>query len=195
MNILQIFSTPIWQSEYPEFEENKEIFIKKIKEYQEENSSVKETNIFGYQSPKTLQLIPDLSPLFEYICQLAYKSIQDLDFVECDVAITSAWININDSKQCMNLPHLGKEVFTGIIYLCAPEKSGSFCIKNPSINPMWSGIELSKEKNEFTAENVRIDPVEGNIIFFPSYIPHFVEPNDHDEETISISFNVIAIPR
>ena len=49
---------------------------------------------------------------------------------------------------------------------------------------------------DFTKEPViRIEPVEGNIILFPSYLPHSVETNNHDEERISISFNLIALPK
>ena len=60
---------------------------------------------------------------------------------------------------------------------------------------MWKGCNLSNQKNQFTGESIRIEPVEGNIILFPSYIPHSVETNDHDEERISISFNIIALPK
>ena len=40
-----------------------------------------------------------------------------------------------------------------------------------------------------------IEPEEGSILFFPSYLPHSVTTNNHDEERISISFNVIALPK
>jgi ectoine hydroxylase-related dioxygenase (phytanoyl-CoA dioxygenase family) len=41
---------------------------------------------------------------------------------------------------------------------------------------------------------LKIEPEEGSLIIFPSYLPHSVEPNKHDEERISISFNVLALP-
>jgi uncharacterized protein (TIGR02466 family) len=60
---------------------------------------------------------------------------------------------------------------------------------------LWEGSSLTARKNEFTAERISISPVEGNIILFPSYLPHSVETNSHDEERISISFNLIAVPK
>ncbi|NBW70846.1 MAG: hypothetical protein EBR32_05505, partial [Bacteroidetes bacterium] len=42
---------------------------------------------------------------------------------------------------------------------------------------------------------IKIEPEEGSIVIFPSYLPHLVEPNNHDDERISISFNVIALPK
>jgi uncharacterized protein (TIGR02466 family) len=187
----------MWQSEYPEFEEHKEIFLTTIREYKEQNPS-KETprsNIAGYQSPNTLQGVPELRPLFEYICQIGFKAVADLDFVDCDIALTSAWLNINDSRQCMNSEHVHGDTFSGVFYLKAPEESGKLSIRNPGINCMWQGCHLTSSKNQFTGETIRLEPIEGNILLFPSYLPHSVETNNHDEERISISFNIIALPK
>ena len=192
---MPIYSTPLWQSEYPEFDEHKELFLASVKEYREQNPTIEppRSNIAGYQSPSTLQGQEELRPLFEYICQMAYKAVADLDFVDCDIALTEAWLNVNDSRQCMNVEHIHGDVFSGVFYLQAPEGSGKLAIVNPGINRMWAGCELGLQKNQFTGDRIRIEPVEGNIIIFPSYVPHFVETNDHDEERISISFNIVAL--
>lgn len=197
MNLLSIYSVPLWQSEYPEFKEYKEIFLNVIRTYKEKNST-KETprsNVSGYQSPSTLQLVEELRPLFEYICQMGFKAVADLDFIDCDIALTEAWLNINDSRQCMNNEHVHGEVFSGVFYLQAPDESGKLVVQNPGINKMWDGCKLAEQKNEFTGESIKIEPIEGNIILFPSYLPHSVETNNHDEERISISFNLIALPK
>ena len=197
MNLMPIYSVPVWQSEYPDFEEHKEIFLTSIKEYKEQNPT-KETprsNISGYQSPSTLHHVSELAPLFEHICQMGFKAVADLDFVDCDIALTEAWLNINNSRQCMNSEHVHGDVFSGVFYLHTPEESGKLVLQNPAINKMWNGCQLTSQKNQFTAESIRIEPVEGNIILFPSYLPHSVETNDHDEERISISFNIIALPK
>jgi uncharacterized protein (TIGR02466 family) len=194
---MSIYSVPMWQSEYPEFEEHKETFLTAVKEYKEQNPT-KETpksNIAGYQSPDTLHHVAELRPLFEYICQMGFKACADLDFIDCDIAITSAWLNINDSRQCMNSEHVHGDVFSGVFYLSAPEESGKLSLVNPAINSIWNGCRLTSNKNQFTGESIKIEPVEGNVILFPSYLPHSVETNNHDEERISISFNVIALPK
>ena len=195
MELMPIYSVPIWQSEYPEFEDHKEIFLSVIEDYKKENPSIKKSNIAGYHSPETLHGVEELRPLFEYICQLGMKAVSDLNFVECDVALTSAWLNINDSRQCMNSEHIHGDVFSGVFYLSAPEESGKLVLQNPAINRMWSGCALASQKNEFTGESIRIEPIEGNIILFPSYLPHSVETNNHDEARIAISFNLIALPK
>ena len=102
MNLMPIYSVPLWQSEYPEFDEHKEIFLNAVRTYKEQNPSAQKSNIAGYHSPETLQGVEELRPLFEYLCQLGFKAVGDLDFVDCDIALTSAWMNINDTRQCMN---------------------------------------------------------------------------------------------
>ena len=195
MNLMPIYSVPLWQSEYPEFEEHKEIFLDAVRTYKDQNPSVQKSNISGYHSPETLQGVPELRPLFEYLCQLGFKAVGDLDFVDCDIALTSAWLNINDTRQCMNSEHVHGDVFSGVFYLQAPEESGKLVLQNPAINRMWNGCSLTSQKNQFTGESIRIEPVEGNILLFPSYLPHSVETNNHDEERISISFNLIALSK
>jgi len=195
MNLISIYSTPLWQSEYPNFEEHKKEFLDVVKKYKENNPSVQRSNIFGYHSPETLQEVSELKPLFEYICQMGFKAVVDLDFIECDIAMTSAWLNVNDTRQCMNNEHVHGDVFSGVFYLSAPEESGRLVLRNSAINSMWMGCDLTTNKNQYTGETIRVEPVEGNIILFPSYLPHSVETNNHDEERISISFNLIALPK
>jgi len=197
MNLMSIYSVPFWQSEYPEFEEHKELFSEKLKEFQKQNPTKEapRSNITGYQSPDTVHHIPELSSLFEYICQMGFKAVADLNFIDCDLAITSAWMNNNNTRQCMNSEHIHGDVFSGVFYLKAPEGSGKLSLSNLAINKMWMGCSLAQQKNQFTAESIKIEPIEGNILLFPSYLPHSVETNNHDDERISISFNIIALPK
>ena len=195
MNLIPAFSTPIWQSEYPDFEEHKELFLKSIREYKEKNPSVQKTNIKGYQSQGTLHLVDELRPLFNHICGLIFKCTSDLEFIECDAAITSAWLNVNDSRECMNHEHIHGDIFSGVFYLKVPDGSGKLSFTNIGLNKMWKGCDLVERKSQYTADFIKIDPVEGNIFMFPSYLPHSVEMNDHEDERISISFNIIVLPK
>lgn len=196
MNLISIYSTPLWQSQYPDYKEHKKIFLDVVKKYKEENKETEpRSTIYGYQSPQTLQQVEELRPLFEYICQMGFKAVADLDFVDCDIAITSAWLNINHNRQCMNIEHVHNGVLSGVFYLVSPEESGKLIISNSSLNRMWKGCELTTIKNQYTAENVRFAPEEGSIVLFPSYLPHSVSTNNHDEERISISFNLICLPK
>lgn len=192
MNLVPICSVPLWQSEYPEFNDCKELFLDKVKEYKEKNPA--NSNNLGYTSSQGFKDMVEFHPLYEYICRMAYSATKDLNFVECDIAITQVSLNISNSRQCMQLEQVRGEVFSGVFYLSTPKESGSMVLTNPAINRMWKGLSLVSEKSQYTAETIRIEPTEGNIIIFPSYLPHSVETNNHDEECISILFDLIALP-
>lgn len=197
MNIIQIFSTPVWESPLPNFKEQQDGFLKAASDFREKNpEGVKKSNLGGgYQSPMNLTNDPAFAPLFEFICQMGMKAAFDLQFVNVDTYVTAAWVNFNDSRSCVNYDHVHSDTFSGVFYLQTPEKSGKLVINNPGINPLWQGTMLTDKKNKFNSDKLRIDPVEGHIFIWPAYLPHGVEPNDHDEARISISFNLICVPK
>lgn len=196
MELAPIFSIPVWMDVLPDFETQKETFLSSVRQFKERNSKGDtKSNIAGYHSPPTLQGEKKLSPIFEYVCAMALQATQDLNFIESDVFLTSAWVNFNDSRQCMNSQHTHGEVFSGVFYLKIPPESGKLVLVNPGMNTLWTGCSLIKEKNQFTGESIKIEPEEGSIILFPSYLPHSVETNNHDDERISISFNIMVLPQ
>jgi len=89
MNIIQVFSTPIWNSEFPDFQNQKQTFLEAVTEFREQNpEGIDKSNIVGYQSPMNLTNEPRLSPLFEFVAQMGMKANFDNQFVDCDVYLT-----------------------------------------------------------------------------------------------------------
>lgn len=198
LKLINIYSTPIWQSEFPNFLEHKKDFLKSIEEYVNENKESNNlSNVNGYQSPPSLHSQEKLKPIFEHISELALRAVEDLDFIESDVFISSSWVNINKEKNAMNSEHIHGDTLSGVLYIKTTPNSGCLCLKNPGINLMWAGCDLANKRNQYTGEVIKVRPVEGNIMIWPSYLPHSVEPNDGNEEDerISISFNIVVLPK
>lgn len=197
MNLVQVYSTPLWESSLPDFEVHRDTFIEAAREFRKVNSEgVSKSNVGGgYQSPMTLTKDPAFAPLFEFVAQMGMKSAFDMQFVQTDTYLTAAWVNFHDSRSAVQYDHVHQDTFSGVFYLKVPPKSGKLVLTNPGMNPLWQGAMLTDQKNKFNADKLRIEPVEGNLLLWPSYLPHGVEPNDHDEERISIAFNVICIPK
>lgn len=197
MNLLQIYSTPIWETAFPNFHQHQESFLQCIRNFHKTNpESLQRSNAGeGYHSPMNLTKESELVPLFEYVAQMGMKAAFDLDFVNCDVFLTAAWVNIMNSKNSVQFDHIHQDTFSGVLYLQAPTGSGNLMINNPGINSLWQGQMLPSKKNKFTSDRISITPIEGNILLWPSYLSHSVSPNESDDiERISIAFNVICIP-
>lgn len=196
MNLMSIYSVPVWQSEYPNYEEDKDTFIEVVKRFRENNPESKENeNVNYYQSPDNLHHHEELRPLLEYICHMVQKANSDLDLIDCDVALTAVWANVQDNSSAILSEHVHKDTYSGVFYLKAPEGSGKLSISNIAVNKIWQGLSLVDTKNQFTAKSIKINPVDGQLLLWPSYVPHSVEPNAHDEERISISFTAICLPK
>ena len=45
--------------------------------------------------------------------------------------------------------------------------------------------------NYFNSSTYKLNPIEKNLYLFPSWLKHYVEPNQLKKDRISISFNVI----
>lgn len=195
MKLINICSVPFWTTEVPFFQENKDKILNLIKEVKEQYPSVTKYNVNGYQSPPVLHYLNELNFLHDFVCSISNKAAKDLNFVDCEIGLTSSWVNINDSKECIITEHTHNAIFSGVFFLNIPEDSGVFVIRNPGINSMWEGSELVSEKNQYTSKFIKIEPKEGTIILFPSYLPHSVESNLHDGERITISFDVVAYPK
>lgn len=196
MNLIPIFSIPIWESHFPAFDDCKSIFVEKAYDIKKENSDhISKNNILGYQSPFSLTKEPVFNPIYEFICQIARKAIFDMQLVDCDIYLSAAWININDNRSAILCEHIHEDTFSGVFYLKVPKNSGKLIIINSGINPLWQGSMLVESNNKFNSEKMKIEPTEGHVFLWPSYVAHSVEPNDHDDARISMSFNVIAVPK
>jgi uncharacterized protein (TIGR02466 family) len=196
MQLNNFASVPIWQSELPNFKNHQKPFIDLLYKLRNDMpNGVQISNVNGYHSPSILQNVPELGPLFDYIGQMTRQACVDMNFVDCDVYITTAWSNFNDNRSCMNVDHVHGETFSGCFYLQIPKDSGKLVISNPGINRMWQGCTLVKEQNQFTVEAIRLEPTEGQILLWPSYLYHAVTTNNHDLPRISLAFNIIAVPK
>tara|TARA_R100000963_G_C4621471_1_gene88851 strand:- start:151 stop:732 length:582 start_codon:yes stop_codon:yes gene_type:complete len=106
--------------------------------------------------------------------------------------ISSMWGNINSYKD-YNIAHShGGSVISGIYYLKIPLKSGRIEFYNPAhegIDYLWAHCT-----KEFTTQNSstwKIDVEEGDLILFPSWLKHGVEPNlNKKENRMSLAFNI-----
>lgn len=195
MEQISVFSVSLWENEFPDFDLKKQKFLNAVNEYRQENpEGESKYSVNGYQSPEFLHTKEDLRCLFEHICSVAEKASNQLNFSKNTVCITGSWVNFNENRQTIISPHNHEDIFTGVFYLNAPEKSGKLCLINPSINSLWEGKKLSEEKDKFTSEILKVEPKEGMILLWPSYVNHYVEPNNHDDVRISISFRVLNVP-
>ena len=135
--------------------------------------SVLKSNKGGWQSNSDIQLHPSFQDLINFIL-----SISSPIYKHNNYKIDEMWINIS-SFGCYNGLHSHSSYnnkpsnLSGVLYLKVPKDSGNIVFYDP--------FDMNKAIN--------FSPEEKMIIIFPDQLLHSVEPNQSDEDRISIAFN------
>ena len=105
------------------------------------------------------------------------------------VKINNMWAIINTGGSA-NLRHQhGNSTISGAYYVRAPENSGDIVFYDPRPAPVYSYPNIDKP-NILNAQVNGVNPKEGALVLFPSYLDHSVNENLSNDERIVISFNI-----
>ncbi len=194
---LNYFSHPVFQYKLENYEEhNKDLSEYIYQLYNEDKEGVQKTNINGWHS-KPFNFNNKESAPFRFFTATQgfvidvfkqYGWLYESNKVVC----SSMWSIIN-KKNNFNIEHTHPNNYlSAAYYVKAPENCGRFSIANPH---MISRDKIPKKANrtELNRNVAQIKVLEGDLLIFPSYLPHYVEPNKSDEDRIVISFNIDII--
>ena len=97
--------------------------------------------------------------------------------------------NVN-TKDDFNMIHShGQFQFSGAYYVKAPKDSGQIVFRDPRPAAITNEFVTSQFNG---GEVYRIEPEEGKLLIFPSYLDHMVMPSKSDDDRVSISWNIKA---
>lgn len=152
---------------------------------------VKYSNEGGWQSPGfTEKSNPDFFkqtfyPKFKKQLDLTLSQIPFYPRIKLEVS--NYWININKPGS-YNTQHIHPRCFlSGVFYIKVPEKSGCLVFSHP--------LETLNPKREYINDDMLDQQIlycgrEGQMVIFDSYLPHYVQSNESQEDRISIAFNL-----
>ena len=162
----------------------------------EDKEGVKRSNKGGWHS-KNFKLTDPNSIQFKFGVKLQeyiINAFQNFGWkVENkNIRISEMWAIINE-KDNFNVLHTHPNSYlSSAYYVKAKKNCGKFEIENPNIAKRHSFPEIAL-RNELNLEVASIDINEGDLLLFPSYLPHKVGKNESDEDRIVISFNISLI--
>ena len=197
-NLFTYFPHPIFQYKLDNYEDHNKEYSKYIYELQKKDSKgQKLSNVNGWHSP-----FFDLSSRET----IGYKFLMKIQPYIADVFKSYGWVFNPQKVKCsgmwaiinkkgnFNTEHIHPNSnLSGAYYVSAPENCGKFKVVNPhSISrDKFPPRENPNELNRLVAEHEIED---GDLLIFPSYLPHLVLPNQSDDDRIVISFNIFVSP-
>ena len=194
-NLNLAFSTPIWASLLPDYRGLNEIMFKYIKNLQSKNpDGVSKSNQMGWHS-ENFDIQSEEPKLFIKAISPNLKGVlvdMGWDLSKNEIKITSMWSIVN-YKNASNSRHIhSNNYISAAYYVRAPKDCGNIVFHDPRSESVYMHPKIS-ETNKLNSNIFSIEPQEGLLVLFPSFLHHSVNINNSDEERIVISFNINLI--
>jgi len=193
LKVESLFVTPLFLYEAPNYEALNSQLVEECLAIQEASGGVVRSNHNGWHSDTDLfrRKEPGLSNLCQFLAASLFDVIQRTTrpgvFRQLR-ASCKGWININQ-KGAMNIPHVHPTyVWSGTYYVRVPVSPKHQGGDIEFLDPRTNVNAVSPTLAPFQAKR-RLTPRSGTALIFPSYLQHWVYPNEEDEVRISIAFN------
>ena len=156
----------------------------------EQTNGEKRSNRNGWQSDTFLWKEKIFNSLLDKVLENSKKIAMHLSKKDVpQMVIRSMWGNINP-KGGFNFTHVHPSSWmSGVYYIQLPEGNNEIVFEDPRPARMMDFQRSSLIKDEYFSHYSKV----GQLLLFPSWLPHFVSPNTSNENRISISFNVELI--
>ena len=196
-NLTPVFSSFCYKKNFNNKVLDRSLFEKTAYACEKQSEGMQISNMGGYHSLNFMGFDdPMKSKLLEVINKEVKKCAIEfgLKLKGKNIRVSNFWFNINRKKDHNKMhTHLGS-IFSGVFYIKTPDKCGRLVLEDPSTQLMQSFLNywhLDYEYNQYTSMVWNISPDPGDLVIFPSWMSHYVEPNMSDEDRISISFNTV----
>ena len=179
-----LFGVPVWGMVLNDHQHMLQKYIDFVYDIKTREPSKNKSNMSGYQSRDNLHREPLFNNFIQTINNLGNKIVND--FISNDtyhVGVDSLWANVNN-KGVGNYPHIHSGDLSGVFYLKVPDNSGNIVFINPAQRSERQTIRVSNRE-------IHVKPLV--CLLFPSWLEHYVKPNESEENRISISFNISEV--
>jgi len=164
---------------------------KNIIQWSKEDEGVKKTNVNGWHSQTDMHNRPEYKPLVDELFKMVHQMFHE-EFLDGEPNLGNMWANINPAGG-YNKPHVHpNSLFSGVYYVKTPPNCGQLICQDPrpGIQTCMPNRKKGQPPKHLWRE-VHLQPQENRAIMFPSWLWHSVQPNQSNEDRISISFNFI----
>lgn len=188
------FSTPIYRGNVPHHSNITNEFNSVMSlatfanEWQPDNDTANTT----FNPNGSTDIIQDCSmkEIESHILHHAHIYMREIEhpYKANSLRILGSWLNTFDKDQVIGLHEHGYQpnTFSGCYYYKVPKNSGDIQFK--STNPFVVSFPHTADKY---SNLVTVEPEDGMILLFPSWLLHKVFPNKTNDVRISLAFNIL----
>ena len=127
-------------------------------------------------------------PLSRAILEAATEIFRAHDYPgKCRARLDSMWVNLHERGGYNNVHGHGGSLWSGVYHVTAPAGSGKLVLMDPRAQ---AHVVQAVGKNFARGDRCDIAAQAGQMVVFPGWLGHYVEPHKADEPRISVSFNI-----
>jgi uncharacterized protein (TIGR02466 family) len=196
----ELFSAPLRGFDVPDASPLNEDLLAAIAERRKTEDGVKVSNEFGWHSRNDLFIRPE--PAFKTIARNITNALLNIirettpgfDLAVHDVE-GEGWVNVSE-RGAFNTPHAhGEYLWSGVYYVNTPETSSPKSGMLEFIDPRRGANVGGNLRPAIFSPKFQIRPRSGLLLIFPSYLLHWVYPNQEEAPRVSIAFNAKIVSR
>ena len=187
---LRLFPTFVWKADlrHEIFRAINERIVARLGEMR--RSSPQPPSGRAWQSDQELHRLAEFHELVSCINGVTENVLDHLKIRYDAFEITACWANVNAPGSAHRSHSHPNNFLSGVYYVKTQDGADTINFHDPRSQ---TGI-IRPPVTELTADNtdqVVVNVVDGTLLLFPSWLHHSVDPNQSDEERISISFNIM----
>jgi len=189
--ITDIFKTTIFKKNISN-NSYKKYFLNLLKNEKNNKCNNIVSNVGGFQT-KDLILLQNENITRNLFLKNTAEFVKILNNkIELKLQLSSFWINSNNKNDYNLLHNHVPGNISGVYYIKVPKKSGRLVFQNGDLTKLNSdNYPYFNNANFYARYFCNIN--ENDLYLFTSETLHYVEPNNSDEERISVSFNIKII--
>lgn len=159
--------------------------------YANKSSSQEDFKRYGVTSFHSGSLLedPEWSDVMQFLYDFASEMVASVNQSFGVVNFTNSWVTIYPPGTYVPEHIHSNSMLSGVFYAQVPENAGNLVFKDPSAVAKTMYI---RHYNDFpTVPTIHTHPVEeGQMVIFPSWLPHLTEVNRSQGDRIMVSFNI-----
>jgi len=167
--------------------QRREIFMQ-IEKFKASSVDISMTNFGCWRSTREYEKIEWLIDTVLDLCHTAYNFYEHADNIDRSNLSSSSfkihyWTNVN-APGSRNAVHSHEKSHFSCVYYLEATNTGALRLINPA-NLLGNCNPLAVFTRDFV-----FDPADGDLILWPSWVPHEVEPNFSNKNRINITFDI-----
>jgi uncharacterized protein (TIGR02466 family) len=192
---INLFASPLLLSRVEGAESLNARLLVDIDRLQGESDGLQRSNQHGWHSDTSLfsRTEESFATLRDAILHAVAEATQRVS-PDFDASLyrfaAEAWVNVN-GRAAFNAPHDHPGFcWSGVYYVATPEGQSDRSGQIEFLDPRTNIADMAVPGSAFFQPKFRMQPKAGALIMFPSYLRHWVYPNDSEEARVSVAFNL-----